>query len=82
MKLYCDKKAEISIAHNPIQHNRTKHIEIDRPFIKEKLEEGVICMPFVPLAQQIADILTKGRFRSNFELLTSKLGMTNIYAPT
>ena len=82
MKLYCDNKAAISIAHNPIQNYRTKHIKIDRPFIKEKLEEGAICMPFVPSAQQIVDILTKGLFRSNFELLTSKLGMTNIYALT
>ena len=82
MKLYCDNKAAISIAHNPVQHDRTKHIQIDRHFTKEKLEEGAICMPFVPLAQQIADILTKGLFRSNFELHTSKMGMKNIYAPT
>ncbi|RVX19841.1 Retrovirus-related Pol polyprotein from transposon RE1 [Vitis vinifera] len=42
MKLYCDNKSAINIAHNPIQHDRTKHIEIDRHFIKEKLEEGVV----------------------------------------
>ena len=82
MKLYCDNKAAISIAHNSVQHDRTKHIEIDRHFIKEKLEEGVICMSFVPSTQQIANILTKELFRSNFELLRSKLGITNIYAPT
>ncbi|RVW46001.1 Retrovirus-related Pol polyprotein from transposon RE1 [Vitis vinifera] len=35
MKLYCDNKSAINIAHNPIQHDRTKHIEIDRHFIKE-----------------------------------------------
>jgi hypothetical protein len=38
--LYCDNKAAISIAHNIVQHDRTKHVEIDRHFIKEKLREG------------------------------------------
>ena len=48
MKLYCDNKSAINIAHNPIQHDRTKNIEVDRDFIKEKLEEGVMCMSYVP----------------------------------
>ena len=29
MRLYCDNKSTISIAHNPVQHDRTKHIEVD-----------------------------------------------------
>jgi hypothetical protein len=37
MGLYCDNKMAISIADNPIQHDRTKHVEIDQHFIKEKL---------------------------------------------
>ena len=48
MKLYYDNKSAINIAHNPIQHDRTKHIEVERHFIKEKLEEGVVCMSYVP----------------------------------
>ena len=35
-KLYCDNKAAINIAHNPVQHDRTKHVEVDRHFIKKK----------------------------------------------
>ncbi|PNX73271.1 pentatricopeptide repeat-containing protein mitochondrial-like [Trifolium pratense] len=82
MKLYSDSKAAICIAHNPVQHDRTKHIEIDRHFIKEKLDAGIICLPFVTSNQQTADILTKSLARPTFEHLIGKLGMTDIYAPT
>jgi ATP sulfurylase len=58
MRLYCDNKAAISIAHNLVQHDRTKHVEIDRHFIKEKLREGAICTPYVKIGEQLADILT------------------------
>ncbi|MCI30025.1 hypothetical protein A2U01_0051234, partial [Trifolium medium] len=42
LKLYSDSKAAICIAHDPVQHDITKHIEIDRHFIKEKLDAGII----------------------------------------
>ena len=48
MKLYCGNKSTISIAHNLIQHDQTKHIEVDRHFIKEKLDRELICTPYIP----------------------------------
>ena len=80
MKLYCDNKSAINIAYNPIQHVRTKHIEVDRHFIKERLEEGVVCMSYVPSEHQLVDILTKGLNSSMFHDLVFKLGMEDIYS--
>ena len=82
MRLYCNNKSAINIAHNPIQHDRTKHIEIDRHFIKEKLEEGVVCMSYVLAEHQLADILTKGLNSSMFHDLVFKLRMKDIYSST
>nr|CAN77894.1 hypothetical protein VITISV_026062 [Vitis vinifera] len=42
MNLLCDNKTAIDISHNPIQHNRTKHVGVDRHFIKHNLEEKII----------------------------------------
>ena len=48
MKLYYDNKEAINKAHNPVQHDRTKYVEVGRPFIKEKLDGGLIFMPCIP----------------------------------
>ncbi|RDX69467.1 Copia protein, partial [Mucuna pruriens] len=42
IKLFCNNNSAISIAHNPVQHDRIKYIEIDRHFIKEKLDNELI----------------------------------------
>jgi len=81
MRLYCDNKFAISIAHNPLQHDKTKHIEVDRHFIKEKLDNGLICTPYVSSQGNLADLLTKGLNSNNFEKFVSKLGMIDIHSP-
>jgi hypothetical protein len=82
MTLHCDNKVVISIAHNPVQHDRTKHVEIDRHFIKEKLDQKLIQFPFIQSAYQLANILTKAVSGPTFQRVITKLGMTDIYAPT
>jgi hypothetical protein len=82
MKLYCDNKAACDIAHNPVQHDRTKHVEVDRHFIKEKLEEKLIEVPHVRSQDQLADVLTKAVSNQAFNDCLDKLGMSDIYAPT
>lgn len=47
MQLYCDNKAVISIAHNLVQHDRMDYIGIDRHFIKEKIDNELICTPLI-----------------------------------
>lgn len=82
MKVYCDNKAAISIAHNPVLHDRTKHIEVDKHFIKEKINAGIICMTYFPTGEQLADVLTKGLHKKQFDKLTNnKLAMEDIFKP-
>jgi len=73
LRLYYNNKFAISIAHNPVQHDRNKHIGVDKHFIKEKLDSGLINTPYVSTQGQLVDILTKGLNRSNFERIISKL---------
>ena len=79
MKLYYDNKTTINIANNLVQHDKTKHVEIDKHFIKEKLKSGLICTPFMSTNEQLANIFTKGLPKQAFELLVNKLGLIDIF---
>ena len=71
MKAFCDTK--VVIAHNLALHDRTKHVEVDKHFIKERLENGLIVVPYIPAIEQVADILTKGLPKKQFDDLVSRL---------
>nr|GEW52781.1 putative copia-type protein [Tanacetum cinerariifolium] len=76
-QIMCDNKAAIQISENPLQHDRTKHVEVDRHFIKEKPEAGIIELPFVKSSDQLADILTRAVGTDMFHKCLSKLNFEN-----
>jgi hypothetical protein len=82
LNLWCDNKSAINIANNPVQHDRTKHVEIDRFFIKERLDEGTLKLSHVNSGGQIADCLTKGLGVKECSLACDKMGMIDIYHPS
>ncbi|KAD3338662.1 hypothetical protein E3N88_34183 [Mikania micrantha] len=58
--VYCDNVSAIYLSGNPVQHQRTKHIELDIHFVREKVARGQVRVLHVPSRFQIADIFTKG----------------------
>ena len=82
IRLFCDNKATCDIAHNPVEHDRTKHVEVDRFFIKEKLDDKIVELPKIRSKYQLADILTKAISSQVISKFLDKLDMCDIYAPT
>lgn len=76
-KLYRHNKSAISVAQNSIQHDRTKHVEIDRYFVKEKINSGVSSLLYVSSTNQLADILTAGISTKMLDSIGSKLDMVD-----
>ncbi|RVW91804.1 Copia protein [Vitis vinifera] len=66
-----------------VQHDRTKHVEVDRFFIKEKLDDKIAELPKIRSEDQLDDIFTKATVSSRvFSKFLDKLGMCDIYTPT
>nr|GEW80536.1 ribonuclease H-like domain-containing protein [Tanacetum cinerariifolium] len=71
----CDSKAAIAISYNPVQHLRTKHIDVRYHFIKEKVKKGIVELFFIGTEYQLADLFTKSLSEDSFKYLVRRLGM-------
>lgn len=73
----CDNLNTVALAHNPILHARTKLMELDLFFLREKVLQKQLKVVHVPGTQQYADILTKPLPPTLFEGFRSKLAVYN-----
>nr|GEV20734.1 retrovirus-related Pol polyprotein from transposon TNT 1-94 [Tanacetum cinerariifolium] len=80
--IYCDSKSAIAISYNPVQHSRTKHIDVRYHFIKEYVENSKIELYFVKTDYQLADLFTKALPVDRFNYLVRRLGEYNNMIPS
>ncbi|KAH9762092.1 retrovirus-related pol polyprotein from transposon RE1 [Citrus sinensis] len=75
--IWCDNQSAAALASNPKFHSRTKHIELDVHFIREKVAAQCLKVQYISSSEQTADILTKALSYHPFLYLRDKLNLTS-----
>ena len=73
--IFCDNQAAIRICKNPVQHSKTKHIDIKVHFIRDCYDRKLITMEEVHTDNNVADLFTKPFGKSRFDILVNFLHM-------
>jgi hypothetical protein len=74
-RLLGDNQGSLALSSNPVQHSRSKHIDIRHHFIREAIEDEKIMLEYCNTRDMIADILTKPLTRQQFSKLRSLMGV-------
>ena len=78
MCVFCDNTNAINLSKNPVQHSKSKHIEIRYYFIRDLVEDKFVCLEFIHTDNQKADIFTKPLDGPWFESLRKTIGIGTI----
>ena len=78
LTIYCDNTSAINISKSPIQHSRTKHIEIRHHFIRKLVEDGILTLEFIHIDDQKANLFTKPFDNKRFEFLCQNIGVISM----
>ncbi|XP_074293345.1 uncharacterized protein LOC141620346 [Silene latifolia] len=76
--VFCDNISAVYLSGNPVQHQRTKHVELDIHFVRDKVRIGEVRVLHVPSEYQYADIFTKGLPRHLFERFRASLSTKGV----
>ena len=73
--LLCDNESAIRMTDNPVEHSRTKHIDIRYHFLRDHQQKGDIKIAYVNTQNQLADIFTKPLDEKTFSKLRNELNI-------